>query len=129
MANIRKLTSGHWQVQIRLKGRKATETFIRHDHAREWATEAESQVDRGHGPSVRRARSAKTFGALIDLHVDDMKDVGKPPARTKNAVLERLKRKLGALRIGALDRERLIRFGRLSAMRANRMGSTSTSIP
>jgi hypothetical protein len=41
-----------------------------------------------------------------------MKDVGKPPARTKNAVLERLKRELGALRIGALDRERFIRFGR-----------------
>jgi hypothetical protein len=99
MANIRKLTSGHWQVQIRLKGRKATETFIRHDHAREWATEAEAQVDRGHAPSVRRARSAKTFGALIDLHIDDMKDVGMPPARTKSAVLERLKRELGALSV------------------------------
>jgi hypothetical protein len=41
MANIRQLASGHWQVQIRLKGRKATETFIRHDHAREWTTESD----------------------------------------------------------------------------------------
>lgn len=117
MPCIRKLASGRWQVQIRRKGRKATETFIRHDHAREWATEAEAQVDRGHAPSVRRARNAKTFGSLIDLHIDDMKDVGKPPARTKSAVLERLKRELGALRIATLDRERLIRFGRDRAKR------------
>jgi len=112
MANIRQLASGRWQVQIRLKGRKATETFIRHDRAREWATEAEAQIDRGHAPSGRRARRAKTFGALIDLHIDDMKEVGKPPGRSKSATLEMLQRELGALGIVALDRERLIRFGR-----------------
>lgn len=44
MANIRQLASGRWQVQIRLKGRKATETFIRHDRARE------------NGPPKRRRR-------------------------------------------------------------------------
>ncbi|HEY1631347.1 MAG TPA: site-specific integrase [Rhizomicrobium sp.] len=112
MANIRQLASGHWQVQIRLKGRKATETFVRRDHAREWATEAEAQADRGQVPSGRRARGAKTFGALIDLHVDDMKEVGKSPGRSKSATLDMLQRELGALRIAELDRERLIRFGR-----------------
>jgi integrase len=112
MANIRQLASGHWQVQIRLKGRRATETFVRRDHAREWATEAEGQADRGQAPSGRRARGAKTFGALIDLHIDDMKDVGKPPGRSKSATLDMLQRELGALRIRELDRERLVRFGR-----------------
>jgi len=112
MATIRQLPSGHWQVQIRLKGRKASETFLRHDHAREWASSAETQVDKGRSPSGRRARSAKTLGALIDLHIDDMKDVGKPPQRSKSATLEMLQRKLGALPITQLDRERLIRFGR-----------------
>ncbi len=112
MATIRQLASGHWQVQIRLKGRKATETFIRRDHAREWATETEAQVDRGHAPSGKRARSAKTFGALIDLHIDDMKEVGKPPRRSKSATLEMLQRELGTLKMADLDRERLIRFGR-----------------
>src|SRR5579863_366891 len=112
MANIRQLASGHWQVQIRLKGRRVTETFVRHDHAREWARQAEGQIDRGQWPSGRRARGAKTFGAPIDLHVDDMKEVGKPPGRSKSATLEMLQRELGALRIGDLDRERLIRFGR-----------------
>jgi integrase len=112
MANIRKLASGRWQVQIRLKGRKASETFVRHDHAREWASSAEAQIDKGHSPSGRRARSAKTLGALIDLHIDDMKEVGKPPGRSKSATLEMLRRELGTHRIGALDRERLIRFGK-----------------
>ena len=112
MATMRQLPSGHWQVQIRLKGRKASETFTRHDNAREWATEAEAQIDRGHAPSGRRARSAKTFGALIELHIDDMKEVGKPPRRSKSATLEMLHRELGTLRIANLDRERLIRFGR-----------------
>ncbi len=112
MATIRQLPSGRWQVQIRLKGRKASETFLRHDHAREWATDTEAQIDRGHAPSGRRARSAKTFGALIDLHVDDMKEVGKAPGRSKSATLEMLQRRLGALRINDLDRERFIRFGR-----------------
>lgn len=66
----------------------------------------------GRAPTVRRARKAKTFGALIDLHIDDMKDVGKPPQRSKSATLEMLQRKLGALPLSQLDRERLIRFGR-----------------
>lgn len=112
MATIRQLPSGRWQVQIRLKGRKASETFIRRDHARAWATQAEAQVDRGLAPSGRRARSAKTFGGLIDLHIDDMTEVGKPPRRSKSATLEMLRRELGALRIPDMDRERLIRFGR-----------------
>jgi len=112
MANIRQLASGHWQVQIRLKGRKVTETFLRYDHAREWATEAEGQIDKGRAPTGKRARGAKTFGALIDLHIDDMKEVGKPPRRSKSATLEMLHRELGAFKLNELDRERLIKFGK-----------------
>jgi hypothetical protein len=112
VASIRQLASSHWQVQIRLKGRKATETFLRHDHAREWASSTEAQVDKGLAPSGRRARSVKTLGALIDLHIDDIKYVGEQPQRSKSATLEMLQRKLGSLPITQLDRERLIRFGR-----------------
>ncbi len=68
-----------------LKGGKASETFLRHDHARQWATDTKAQIDRGHAPSGRRARNAKTIGALIDLHIDDMKEVGKAPGRFKSA--------------------------------------------
>ena len=112
MANIRQLASGHWQVQVRLKGRKVTETFLRRDHAREWATEAEGQIDRGRSPSGKRARGTKTFGDLIDLHIDDMKEVGKPPGRSKSATLEMLQRELEAFKASELGREKLIKFGR-----------------
>ena len=33
------------RVQVRYKGRYVGETFLRHDHAREWATEVEHEVD------------------------------------------------------------------------------------
>ncbi len=49
---------------------------------------------------------------FFDLHIDDMKEVGKAPGRSKSATLEMLQRRWGALRIRDLDRERLIRFGR-----------------
>jgi hypothetical protein len=61
VATIRQLPSGHWQVQIRLKGHKMTETFPKHDHVCEWATETEAKVDRGHAPSGRRARQWLKF--------------------------------------------------------------------
>ncbi|HEU0095471.1 MAG TPA: hypothetical protein VFQ52_03390 [Rhizomicrobium sp.] len=57
------------------------------------------------------------------LHIDDMKKVGKTPGRSKSATREMLQRRLGALRIGDLDRERLIRFGRDRS--AQLMGRTS----
>jgi hypothetical protein len=112
MATLRQLPSGRWQVQVRRKGKRASETFLRWDHAREWATEAENQIDRGRAPAGKRARGAKTFGHLIDLHMDDVKEVGKSLGRSKSATLEMLHRELGSLRAIDLDRERLIKFGR-----------------
>lgn len=112
MATFTRLSSGSWRAQVRRKGRYVAETFLRHDHAREWATEAENQIDRGRKPVGKRARGTKTFGDLIDLHIDDMKDVGKPPGRSKSATLEMLHRELGAFKASELDREKLIKFGR-----------------
>ncbi len=112
MASIRQLRSGKWQVQVRLKGKTASETFLIKAHALEWAREAENQADRGQTPVGKRARSKKTFGDLIDLHIADMKDVGRPPGRSKAAILDMLKRELGTLRAAGLERERLIKFGR-----------------
>ncbi|MDE2113166.1 MAG: site-specific integrase [Alphaproteobacteria bacterium] len=110
--HLQKLPSGSWRVQVRRKGRYVGETFLRHEHAREWATEVEHEVDRGKSPVARRARAAKTFGTLIDLHIDDMEEVGRPLRRSKSATLEMLQRELGALKFRDLDREHLIRFGR-----------------
>ncbi|ESZ54605.1 hypothetical protein X727_33310 [Mesorhizobium sp. L103C119B0] len=57
---------------------------------------------------VRTAR-LKSFGELIDLHIDDMCDVGKSTRRSKAAALDMLQRHLGKCKVAALDRERLIR--------------------
>ncbi|MER9227944.1 hypothetical protein NKI39_20360 [Mesorhizobium sp. M0664] len=85
MATYTKLSSGSWRVQIRRKGRYVSETFLRRDDARRWATDAERQIDRGEAPSKSRVARLKTFCQLIDLHIDDMCDVGKSPLRSKAA--------------------------------------------
>jgi hypothetical protein len=54
-----------------------SETFLRRDDARRWATEAERQIDRGEAPNESHIARLKAFGELVDLHIDDMCDVGK----------------------------------------------------
>jgi hypothetical protein len=90
LATCAKLSSGSWRVQVRLKGRYVSETFLRRDDVRHWATETERQVDRGETPTKSRIARLKTFGELIDLHIDDMCDVGKSPRRSKAAALDML---------------------------------------
>ena len=47
--------------------------------------------DRGETPRKLSSGSPTTFGQLIDLHVEDMKEMGKAPRRSKAAVLKALK--------------------------------------
>jgi integrase len=115
MATFTKLDSGSWRVQVRRKGRYVSETFLRREDARQWATNAERQVDRGESPASSRIARLSTFGELIDLHIADMKEVGKAPGRSKAATLAMLKRQLGSRNMTELDRERLIKFGRKRA--------------
>ena len=112
MASIRKQKSGAWRVQVRRKGRTVSETFVRYDDAKKWGIDAERQIDRGETPTLSKVGKLQTFGDLIDLHIDDMKDVGKPPGRSKDATLAMLKRRLGSRNMVELDRERLLSFGR-----------------
>ncbi|MBB6066352.1 hypothetical protein [Pseudoxanthomonas broegbernensis] len=53
-----------------------------------------------------------TFAHLVDLHVNDMCEVGKAPRRSKQFTLNALKDKLGKLKLKDLTRERLIQFGK-----------------
>lgn len=112
MATYSKLPSGSWRVQVRRKGRYISETFLKRDDARRWATEAEGRIDRGETPTPSRAAKLRTFGDLIDLHIADMKSVGKAPRRSKAATLKMLKARLGRKKIAQLDRQLLIDFGR-----------------
>ncbi|WP_428156555.1 hypothetical protein [Brevundimonas sp.] len=112
MATYSKLPSGTWRVQVRRKGRYISETFLKRDDARRWATETEGRIDRGEVPTPERAARLRTFGELIDLHIDDMKLVGKAPRRSKAATLRMLKARLGRKKLGQLDRRLFIDFGK-----------------
>lgn len=57
-------------------------------------------MDQGLAPNKSSVSSLTTFGDLIDLHIVDMCDVGKPPRRSKAATLAALKRDLGKERSG-----------------------------
>ncbi len=112
MATIRRLNSGSWQAQVRRKGVALSRCCHRRRDAEVWARETESRIDRGETPSKRSKGSPTTFGHLIDLHIEDMKEVGKAPRRSKAAVLNTLKADLGRVKLKDLTRERLIEFGR-----------------
>ena len=115
MASIHKEKSGTWRVQVRRKGRCLSETFIRYDDAKKWGVNAERQIDRGETPTLSRVGKLQTFGDLIDLHIIDMTEVGKPPRRSKAATLKMLKERLGRRNMSEIDRERLLAFGRQRA--------------
>ncbi|HVI60416.1 MAG TPA: site-specific integrase [Luteimonas sp.] len=112
MATFTRLKSGHWRVQVRRKQSYASETFLRHEDARKWATATERRIDLGQSPLKRRQADPTTFGHLVDLHVTDMREVGKAPRRSKRFTLNALKAKLGLLKHRELTRERLIQFGK-----------------
>lgn len=77
--------------------------------------EAEREIDRGESPRKSKIAKLSTFGDLVDLHVADMKEVGKAPGRSKDATLRMLKRELGRRKVVELDRDRFIAFGKARA--------------
>lgn len=93
-----------------------SETFMAKKDAEAWARRIESEIDNGKTPARKDVAGVKTFGALIDLHIEDMKEVGKPLGRSKAYSLDLLKNRLGLVRLENLDRERIIQFGKARAV-------------
>jgi len=112
MATFDKRDSGRWRVQVRRRGHSLSETFASKKDAEAWARRIESEIDNGKTPTRRDVAGVKTFGALIDLHIQDMKEVGKPLGRSKAFSLELLKNRLGRTPLENLDREKIIQFGK-----------------
>jgi hypothetical protein len=84
VATFTQLASGNWRVQVRRKTRYVAETFRRRKDAEEWALEMERNIDRNGSSKPRALRNVRTFGDLIDLHDQDMREVGKPCAYRKS---------------------------------------------
>ncbi len=100
---------------VRRKDKYVSQTFRWKEDAKAWAIDAERSIDKGNTPTPAQVRRLQTFGDLIDLHIADMTEVGKPPGRSKAATLAMLKRELGAVKMAEMDRDRLVRFGRKRA--------------
>ena len=114
MATFTQLASGNWRVQVRRKTRYVAETFRRRKDGDEWALEMERNIDRNGSSKPRAARNVRTFGDLIDLHDEDMHEVGKPPRRSKAAVMAALKTELGSAKLPALNRNDSWSFKKVS---------------
>jgi integrase len=115
MPVIVKLPSGNWRAQVRRKGRYIGSTFRRRQDAGEWALETERNIDRGLDPNAVSPKVIRTFADIINLHVSDMLEVGKPIRRSKSAVLEALRLSLGPSPLNDLKRTKLIEFGKKRA--------------
>ena len=66
----------------------------------------------GRGAAQVAARDPSLFAHLVDLHVEDMGDVGKAPRTSKQFTLDALKAKLGKVRLKGPTPECLIQFGK-----------------
>jgi integrase len=115
MAAIVKLPSGSWRAQVRRKGKYITGTFLRRKDADTWALEVERNIDRGVEPTSPEPENVRTFGALIDLHIADLEEVGRTIRRTKKAVLDAMRESLGETRLQDLRRNKLIEYGKSRA--------------
>ena len=113
MATFDKRDSGRWRAQIRRRGHSLSDTFANRKDAEAWARRIESEIDAGKTPARKDVAGVKTLGALVDLHIEDMKEVGKPLGRTKAYSLELIKDRLGRSKLETLGRETIIQFGKV----------------
>jgi hypothetical protein len=88
VATFTQLASGNCRIQVRSKTRYVAETFRRRKDGEEWALEMERNIDCNGSSKPCVLRDVRTFGDLIDLHDEDMHEVGRPPRRSKAAVME-----------------------------------------
>jgi integrase len=115
MATFDKLPSGRWRAQVRRKGQTASRSFRLKSDADAWAREAEDQIGRGKSIDAVHVDAATTFAFIIDLHIRDLAEVGKPLLRGKAYCLEKLKADLGSERLTGLTRERIIAYAKQRA--------------
>ena len=66
-----------WRAQVRRKGQYAASTFLRRRDAETYSIEVERTIDVSNKVPKQRVKRTRTFADLVQLHVDDMKEVGQ----------------------------------------------------
>lgn len=115
MATFHRLPSGNWRAQIRRRNQISSRTFRLKAEAEQWAREADQALDAGRSIEAPKLGRRTPFKTLIQLHLDDLKDVGRQPLRSKSYTLGKLKQDIGHIQLGDLNREFLIDFGKRRA--------------
>ncbi len=82
----------------------------RRDDALRWSPLAELAVDRNETPVSSRIARLTKFGELIQTYIGDTRAAGRPPQRSRTAILDLQQRESGIVGINALERKRLIQF-------------------
>ncbi len=115
MATFTQLASGNWRVQVRRKTRYVAETFRRRKDGEGWALEMERNIDRNGSPNharcPERAYIRRSDRPPRPRHARHR----KAPSPLKGCGDGVLKTDLGGVKLSALNRERLIEFGRKRA--------------
>ncbi len=99
-------------MQVRRKGKYASQSFRLKEDADAWATTQEDRAFRGETVSSARPAKTGTLGNLIRLHLKDHTEASKPIGRTKLYCLEKMERDIGHLRVADLTKQRLIEYGK-----------------
>jgi integrase len=115
MATFTRLRSGQWRAQVRRQGHVVSRSFRLKADAQSWAREQESRIERGQAPLTKPEMPRETFADLIDLHLTDLKELGRPIGRSKDSVRDQLRRKIGSRPIGQFTRDNLIDFAKRRA--------------
>lgn len=128
VASVTQLPSGNWRVQVCRENRYVAETFRQRKHGEDRAHDMGRNIDCGGSPKPPRAAiKAKTFGDIIDLHIEDMHEVA--PRRSRAAVLEALNDDLGSTKLSRLHREPLIEYGRNRAKQSGGPATVAIDMP
>jgi len=131
MATFRKRGARQWQVQVRKKGMAASKTFESRAEAEAWATEIESEANRG--MFVSRAEAERTlFSEALARYRDEVTVHKKSHAQESKTIdvwlrTDLVKKSLAALRGSdfAKYRDRCLEEGLAPATVRNRLALTS----
>ncbi|MCA3247865.1 MAG: site-specific integrase [Azospirillum sp.] len=109
MASILQI-NGRWRALIRKRGQTACQTFDTKTAAKAWAAEKEREIENG-AAGIKSSVRGKTFGDLIDKYREQLSSE-KRWGRSKDALLDLLKRRLGDRAVADLSAQALIEYGR-----------------
>lgn len=100
MATFSQLPSGKWRVQVRRAGLYRAATFTTKQAARDWAAAVESQVHHIAASGVAPIPKGATVADLVDAYLAALP---REPGKTKSATLAMIRRRIGEVKLAALN--------------------------